>query len=216
MNLKIKNNKGFTLLELTIAMVIFVIAVALIADSYTQQRGKNITQNQITEIQQNLRAGFYMITTEIRMAGYDSKGNNPNAKIIAAGDGGVVVSGGTATKYPLKFAYVGGDGTSLNIVSINLFDSSIDSTTNSYDEIQIKEGGSPIAENIDNLQFTYFDKDGNQIAAINHNIPSANIPTIKAINVVLTARPDETERDLMKNAGGSKRSLVSMVKLRNI
>ena len=217
MNSKIKNNhQGFTLIELMIAIVIFVIIITLIIDNYNQQQGRNVTQNQITEVQQNLRAAFHVITSEIRMAGFDPQKNNPNAKIIAAGDGKIVVSGGTATKYPLKFAYIDSNGTSLKIVTMNLFDSSIDYRTDTYDEIQITKNGNPIAENIKTLEFTYFDKDGNQITAVNHNIPGANIENIKAVQVMITARADETELDRMKNSGGSDRTLVSMIKLRNL
>ena len=225
-----KNNKGFTLIELMIAMTISGIIIALTVNAFLQQEDQNITQNQVTEIQQNARAGFHMIISEIRMAGFDPTGNYGTA-IIAAGTG--------ALGSPLIFTYVAdndcidNDGDAgipnppctdanvdepgeLKTVTINLFDSSIDSGV-TLDEIQISAAGQPIAENIAALQFTYFDSTGTQIApGAGGNISATDIPNIKAVQVLLTARPDETERDLMLTSVGNNRTLESMIKCRNL
>ena len=73
MKIKLKNN-GFTLLELLIAMAISSIVVAGIATSYNMQVKTKVTQEVIVEAQQNLRAAMYVMTREIRMAGYDPGG----------------------------------------------------------------------------------------------------------------------------------------------
>ncbi len=73
MKIKLKNS-GFTLLELLIAMAISSIVVAGIVTSFNMQVKTKVTQEVIVETQQNLRAAMYVITREIRMAGYDPGG----------------------------------------------------------------------------------------------------------------------------------------------
>jgi len=63
--------KGFTLVELLIAMVISAIVVAAIYTVYKTQRDVYEAQDQITEVQQNLRAATWQMIREIRMAGFD-------------------------------------------------------------------------------------------------------------------------------------------------
>jgi len=62
---------GFTLVELMIAMVISSIIVAAIYSAYKMQRDVFEAQDQITEVQQNIRAATWAIVREIRMAGFD-------------------------------------------------------------------------------------------------------------------------------------------------
>jgi len=202
----LKENKGFTIIELLIASAILGIIVALMVNSYSRQQDMSVTQNQVVEVQQNARAGFQMIVNEIRMAGFDPYGDN-DPEITSAGDG----SNGD----PLVFTYVAdddgvdnnSDGTTdeegeLKTVTINLFDSNIDAGAD-MDEIQIRANGGPIAENIDALEFTYLDQDNNI---------TANPDDIRAVNVVLTARAAESERNLI----GSARTLEAQVKCRNL
>ena len=64
-------NNGFTMVELLIAMVISVIIMGAIFSAYQVQQKTYAAQNQVTEMQQNLRAGMDILLREIRMAGYD-------------------------------------------------------------------------------------------------------------------------------------------------
>ena len=64
-------SEGFTLVELLITLVISgIIAVAIYSAYITQQR-TYLAQDQVVEMQQNIRAGLMLLTKEIRMAGYD-------------------------------------------------------------------------------------------------------------------------------------------------
>ncbi len=229
MNSKItKNNKGFTLIEVMIATAIFGLVIVLIINAFRQQDSQNVSQNQVTEIQQNVRAGFHMIISEIRMAGFDPDGSYGTG-ITAAGTG--------AAGSPLTFTYIArndcvdNDGDAgipdppcgnvnvdeegeIKTVTINLFSSSIDGG-GSIDEVQIDAAGQPIAENISTLLFTYFDSNGTQIFPSASATP-AELATIKAVNVQLTAGPEESERNLLTNKGGGNRTLESLIKCRNL
>ncbi len=67
----ITNNRGFSLPELLVAMAIaLIIMVSIFAAQRSQQKSFR-TQQQIVEIQQNLRAAMYYMEKGIRMAGFD-------------------------------------------------------------------------------------------------------------------------------------------------
>ncbi|MCX5902984.1 MAG: prepilin-type N-terminal cleavage/methylation domain-containing protein, partial [Proteobacteria bacterium] len=67
-------SRGFTLLELMIAVAIFGIASAAIYSTYQHQQDSYLIQEQVADMQQNLRAGMYFLTRGIKMAGYDPTG----------------------------------------------------------------------------------------------------------------------------------------------
>ena len=65
------NQQGFTLIETMIAVTISVIITSAIYQIFHSQQRSYLLQNQVAEMQQNLRAGVYMMAREIRSAGYD-------------------------------------------------------------------------------------------------------------------------------------------------
>jgi len=67
-------SRGFTLLELMIAVAIFGIASTAIYSTYQHQQDSYLIQEQVADMQQNLRAGMYFLTRGIKMAGYDPTG----------------------------------------------------------------------------------------------------------------------------------------------
>ena len=67
------SEKGFTLTELLVAMVISGIVLAAIYSAYmSQQKAYSVTEA-VTDPQQNLRAAMYLLEREVRMAGYDPR-----------------------------------------------------------------------------------------------------------------------------------------------
>ena len=71
-NTKIKcSDHGFTLVELMVAVVISTIVAAAIFAAYQNQQKLYKRQEAVIDMQQNARAGLYLISQELRMAGYD-------------------------------------------------------------------------------------------------------------------------------------------------
>ncbi len=66
-----KNAKGFTLIELMIAMTISLIVLAGYYASFKSQHNSFDDQEQINILQQNLRSAMTIMSGDIRMAGYD-------------------------------------------------------------------------------------------------------------------------------------------------
>jgi type IV pilus assembly protein PilW len=71
--------RGFTLVELLIAVAISAILLAAFCVSFNSQHRTRSNQQQRVEIQQSVRAAFNMIQTDIRMAGYDAGWVDGNA-----------------------------------------------------------------------------------------------------------------------------------------
>lgn len=82
------DNKGFTLIELLIAMAVSSIVMAMIISAFGSQQKAHVTQQQVVDMQQNIRAAMYLMESEIRMAGYDPT-ENAGAGIQTAGPGSI-------------------------------------------------------------------------------------------------------------------------------
>ncbi|MBW6519963.1 MAG: PilW family protein [Desulfoarculaceae bacterium] len=74
MNNLSKNSYGFTLVELMLTMAVSGIIVAAIYSAYISQQRTYLAQEQVAEMQQNIRAAMDIMTREIRMAGYNPTG----------------------------------------------------------------------------------------------------------------------------------------------
>jgi type IV pilus assembly protein PilW len=64
------NNRGFTLVELLIAVTISVVAMAMIYAGYKSQQEAHTNERLVVDMQQNARSTLAFMRREIRMAGY--------------------------------------------------------------------------------------------------------------------------------------------------
>jgi type IV pilus assembly protein PilW len=74
---------GFTLVEILVALALTAIVTASIYKAFGTQQKTSILQDQVVEMQQELRGALSVMAKEIRMAGYDPKGT-ANAGIVSA------------------------------------------------------------------------------------------------------------------------------------
>jgi type IV pilus assembly protein PilW len=73
-----KNELGFTLIELMIAMVIASILATAIMMAFDSQQKTQVNQQLVVEMQQDARAALYLMQQDIRMAGYDETWEDSN------------------------------------------------------------------------------------------------------------------------------------------
>jgi prepilin-type N-terminal cleavage/methylation domain-containing protein len=85
-----KNNKGFSLVELLVAVAISACVLTAICSLYVSSDKVYTAQNQIAQAQQDARAGLDILGREIRMAGFIAPGD----RIAINTDAGLPVSDG--------------------------------------------------------------------------------------------------------------------------
>ncbi|MFN3532314.1 MAG: PilW family protein [Candidatus Brocadia sp.] len=163
------NERGFTLVEFVIGLAISLILLGVTVSMLNVERKSYSFQEQVTEMQQNIRAATDMMVREIRMAGYDPSG---------AGFTGI----GTHTTELLQIlADLDGNGT----------------TTGTYEDITYRyynasdvtyprqiwrntgTESQTLAENIEALNFSYYDGDG---------IATSTASSIRQIQITITGR----------------------------
>ncbi|MDX9788267.1 MAG: prepilin-type N-terminal cleavage/methylation domain-containing protein [Desulfobacterales bacterium] len=85
------SSRGFTLVELLIGIAISSVVVAAAYSVFSSQQKAYTVQQGVVDIQENLRAGLYYLTREIRLAGYNRLefSTKEAVGIIEAGSGKV-------------------------------------------------------------------------------------------------------------------------------
>ncbi len=70
MDIPLKKNNGVTLVELLVALVISCLLIAAIYRTFIGQQKSYIIQEQVVDMQQNVRASVTVMLRELRMAGF--------------------------------------------------------------------------------------------------------------------------------------------------
>lgn len=194
----IKNSKGFTLIELLIAMVIFGMVIAGIVSSKIRQQDQTIGQQQAVEMQQTVRAVIYLMSRELRSAGYNPEFQKYDTGITAA----------TATSLTFnKIASDDGDNNDGDAETDEAGELETITYTFLGTDITVDNGGGPrlIAENIQTLGFAYFDQDS-AVTAVPEEVTS--------VQITVTATTDTNE--LARSTTNNTRTLSTRVYLRNL
>lgn len=197
-------SKGVTLIELLVAMSIFSFIVAGIISSKLEQQDQHISQLQAVEMQQSVRAVMFLIKREIRMAGYDPFMQDNGAGIITAQANNLFFSIGAVDDGKDN----DGDGQvdenqELETISYAFLDpeGDGDDMTVSYNGA----GAQVIAENILNLEFSYYDANGGS---------PGSVTDIKSVQITITTTTDVNE--FARTTNNNTRTLNTRVYLRNM
>ncbi|MFV9690407.1 MAG: PilW family protein [Desulfobacteria bacterium] len=185
--------RGFSLIELLIAMTLGLIVLGAISSVFLTQRQTYDAQEQIADMVQTARAAMDMMSREIRMAGY-----NP----ANAGFNGITYA---SSQLQIQ-ADINGDGNTSSDPNENI--------TYTYDAKNFRidrntgSGGQPFADNIEAFNFVYLEADGT--TEVN---TFANTGNIRQIRITITARTSKIDRAL----GDYRRyTLTSLVTPRNL
>lgn len=208
------NNKGFTLIELLITMLISGIVMASIYSAFQSQQNSYTAQDQVAEMQQNLRTGLDLMIREIRMAGYDPEGTaypEPNDPVV-----GVVT---VATRGRFSFTQDFNEDGEIDITDLNedvsfgfsgvtfdgesgtetagdgiVDDLNGDGVNNDVGQLGRDTGGGykAIAENIQAVEFYYTLEDGTQTTD-----PStvAQLDEIRSVQISILARAGKIDQE---------------------
>lgn len=192
--MNIKDKSGFTLVELMIVIALFSLILAFLVNSKYRQSENTVTQMQAAEMQQTVRTAVFMMKKNIRMAGF-----NPTAS-----DRGEGITTANATTF--TFSYLDTDTDTLTTVTYSFEDEDGDGDND------ISQDGTILAENIQNLSFTYLDEDGVETAVIS-DMRSVQISVTSAVDQAQLARDTAEGTQTIDN---STRTLTTTVNMRNM
>lgn len=164
--------RGFTLVELLVAMAISSIVLASVAAAYRTQIRTHATQQMVVDMQQNIRGAMYIMQREIRMAGHDPTGLS-GASILVADDAVLQFQSDDNedgdcddSMEDIRYAMTA-DGALGRQVSGGLLD--------------------PLAENIDAINFVYLDG-ANPPNVLATPVPASNLSDIRSVQITIVAR----------------------------
>jgi type IV pilus assembly protein PilW len=205
-------SRGFTLVELLVAMAVSSIILGLIYATYQAQLRSQLTQQQVVEMQQNARAAMFAMEREFRLAGYDPTDSGV-AQITSAQTGSITFT-----------MDIHNDGDDDGDLIVNEFDErgmpNVDgdvlddheqvtySLSNDGDNDGIADGVDcnlqrehqeagamqppvNIASNIDALNFVYLNQFQNPIAT---PVPAGQLVNIRSVQITIVARAGENPR----------------------
>lgn len=186
-------NAGFTLIEILITLVISGILMTSVYAAFKAQQDSYLAQEQVAEMQQNIRAGMEILVRELRMAGYDVNRNGSKtgtAGITAANANNITFS-----------SVVDGDGNDnnndgtvdelgeLRTIQYRLYDAYGDGDN----DLGRQDGAAAIgavAENIQAIEFQYLDSSG---------VVTATLPDIASVQISILARASQPDSNYVNN-----------------
>jgi type IV pilus assembly protein PilW len=174
--------KGFTLIEMMVAMAISGMLMAVVAMAFTGQSRSYNAQQDIVSLQQELRSALQMMAQEIRMAGYDLQGT-ANAGILTANAGN------------LKFSEdITNDGDTADSNEIIRY--AINTNGVLGREVGGAGGLQPLSQNIVRLAFEYYLSNGTWT----QTVTGANLNNIQAVKIVILGRSDRETAGTVDNS----------------
>ena len=188
------SNQGFTIVELLVAMVVSLLAMAAIYSTFLAQHRSYQVQTEASDMQQNIRAAMYYMQREIRMAGSNPFRSLPltNFGITAAGRNSITftedVRGPVAGTPAVQMAPDGNAGDPDENITYALNGTNLERTDN------IVAPGVPqmVARDINWLDFVYLDVNSNVLAFdVTNFVPTANISQIRSVEITIVARTND-------------------------
>ncbi|MFK5950520.1 MAG: prepilin-type N-terminal cleavage/methylation domain-containing protein [Methylococcales bacterium] len=177
----ILRNKGFTLIELLVAMAISGIIMTGIYSAFTTQQDSYFAQDQVAEMQQNIRAGLYIMTSDIRMVGYDPL--NTDKFGVESATGSKFVFTMDLNNNGLLIPIYSNPGERL---TYELYTPGTDGSA-----LRRIAGQSAVAENIEELEFYYTLEDDTQTTTPT----TAQLDSIRSVEISILAIAGHSDRN---------------------
>jgi len=198
------SEKGFTLVELLVAILASLVVLGAIAATFILQDRSYDHEAQVVDMQENARAGMHVMMQQLRMAGYDPTG--------AAG-AGLVAAGPDSIQFTMDLNESGVIGDEITGEADEDITFALDTT-----DLQLTMDNQPLAENIppNGLAFTYFDNNDNELTPTGTPalLSATDLALVTRITIQLTARTQDPDPDYP--GGYRTRTLTSEVFVANL
>jgi type IV pilus assembly protein PilW len=179
---KARNDRGYTLMELMVAISIGMIVMASVATTFTSQTRAYSAQEQINQMEQNARGALDIMSRELKMAGYKPNGGSVTGVVSYSSssltiqadlnaDGAVSTSG--SDNEQIAYAY--------------------DSTNKKITRQVGTAAAATLAENISAFTFTYYQSSGTTLAT--------STTDIRRIKIAITAKTEKPDPGYQTNGG---------------
>jgi len=220
------NEKGITLIELLVALVIAAITLAGVYKVFISQTRTYAIQDQVVEVQQNVRSAMEILLRDLRMTGFDD--DHPSSTVTVATP---IVTPVQTDSITVSYEYC---NRTTWPPTYELHQVAYAVNGSSQLTRQLTNGGvantEVLLENVNGLTFTYgvdrnddgvmddLSGDGiiNAADYVTATVKNTTYPTttVVAVRVILTGRPDQTNQDVQRMV--TPRTLDSAVTLRNL
>lgn len=217
-----KDQKGFTLVEMLIAVALSITVMGGVYEVFTSQQKAFRIQDHVAEMQQNARVALDMMTREIRMAGYIPEEWDGDSSIKVPTFGATVVGAQDIEVLGLNTitfeADIDGDGKTETVrYSIDAANLNLTREVWEWDGGALAWGVSgkpqPLAENIEKLTFIYCDDAPCFDTSATETTTSSSI---RLIQIQITAKTGKKDPNLKGGDGYRRRTLTANVRPRNL
>jgi type IV pilus assembly protein PilW len=170
--------QGFTLMELLVVILMMGVVMAGIYAVYTSQQKSFVVQEDVAEMQQNLRAAMFFLVRDIRLSGCNPTGK-ADAGITTANANTISMSMDIRGKNP-DDPPDGDTGDPEERVTYALMDTDGDGNVDSLGR-DTGAGLVAVASNIEALNFVYLDVNGNV---------TADLSKMRSVQLTVVARTE--------------------------
>jgi type IV pilus assembly protein PilW len=189
-NASYNRQNGFSLIEVMVVMALSGVVLGLIVATFYSQQKTHVTQDVVVDMQQNLRAALEVMGSDLKMAGYNPTGSAIAGFLIADraelefqvdrnGDGLIDLTAGVTGDAGEKIRYA--------LTNDADRDGAADGAGCDLGRALNGDNLQALAENIDALNFVYFDRDGVVLPT-----PVADLSVINSVQVTIVARSGRT------------------------
>lgn len=178
-----KNMNGFTLIELMVAMVVGSIVMAGIISTHQNQLQSHLTQQSVVDMHQNARAAMHVMKNEIQMAGYD---------VTKTADATVLTATATDFRFQIDANQDGDCDDANEDIRYALTGGNLGRETGGGGGLQ------PVAENIDALNFIYYDDTMTAFVPTPGN--ETELASVRLVQVTIVSRADDPVMSFRHNS----------------